>query len=230
MGKFWSRKFWLVYLLSFLFGYCLVAAAKPSEPLDTPLGDCFQLRSEYTKLSPIEGARFHWPLKDMPIMLIVDMSGEDLLIPTMAAAAWWNKQLGMTAFTVEKEPSPLAAIFLERSPGVVPIGVIEVAQEQCLVEKPATECYPRTEWGGDAIGRMKQAPIFFPPFYRGSHPRTWWLMAHELGHVLGLRHKKKGEGVMWNKPDLTDKADAPRLSPEDRTCIRDWYARTSTAG
>ncbi len=186
---------------------------------------------------PSCAAPVRWAPKDLPILLLVHPAASEWLIPTARAATHWNALLGFEAFHVSTVFHAEAEAFAYGvNPGVVPI-LGFVPSNACFDSDPKkrpqnTECFAHTSWRARIdTGQLVATPVYVPlmPMV-AQHPYSWWIMAHELGHVLGLGHDEQHHppeaprrSIMEPYIDLGRQDSTPPITQADLHRVREWY-------
>jgi predicted Zn-dependent protease len=149
----------------------------------------------------------HWEPEHLPIAIVLDetlsLGWNDAVVQ---AIAFWNRSLGIDVFNFlgdVEEP----AVFCSNSPGIVPV-------MPRLHDKHDAATFLRYD---EDTGRIMSAPIFVDP--NADQKLRYRVMAHELGHALGLAHFDAPVSVMFYKA-MTGEFT---LTNTERDLLKSWY-------
>lgn len=112
------------------------------------------------------GATLRQP--DLPVSVILSEEAFSYQVPVETAVAYWNAALGREAFRVGGSGKTGVLVSNDGS--------------DCKLER----CRAFTNvYASQVTGEIVTASMHLPPG-QAMHAHAWWMVAHELGHVLGL--------------------------------------------
>lgn len=171
------------------------------------------------------GERISWK-GELPVTMYLHESVPDKYIPAIkAAAATWDKAVGRSLFNIVTEPR-IKGPAVARKDGKNVIYFMQTWEANRPTEQGRTSLY----WVGDQIQeadiRIDAVPNRFDFYFdkKDKAPNGLnieALMLHELGHVLGLRHKDDGPSVMATY--LANDTDRIRATATDISDLRAEY-------
>lgn len=144
----------------------------------------------------VYGERISWK-GEIPVVMKIHNSVPDAYIPAIVAAAEsWNRTAGKTIIKIDT--TKIAGALEPRKDGVNIIYVLNTWESNKASEQARTSVY----WVGDVIQeadiRINDKNFDFYTSENTSHSgvNIEALLLHELGHVLGLKHKDTSGSVM----------------------------------
>ena len=169
------------------------------------------------------GERISWK-GDLPVTMYLHESVPDKDIPAIeAAAATWEKTSGKTLFKIVTEPR-IAGPANPHKDGKNVIYFMDTWEADKPLEQGRTSVY----WVGDQIQeadiRINAAPKRFK-YYTTPEEKSpdgvnlEALILHEMGHVLGLKHKDDSPSVMATYlANDTDRTETTTADVADLKC------------
>jgi hypothetical protein len=146
------------------------------------LAICFSVRDCVAQATPADkdlgfidndvGKPLHWG--ELPIRLVLDEAGPERFSAVAVAVHYLNDSIGRKAFVFDG-----------------------VGQETFMFWFSAPECREKgecrafTRLYSTSDGEIITAGVFIP-LELDTEPHAWWVIAHELGHVLGLADDPAG--------------------------------------
>lgn len=170
-------------------------------------------------LQNVYGERVSWK-RDVPVTIYLDVSVPDQYVSSIVAAAnTWEKTAGRKLFDIRTQKIKAGSPQKDRSNVIYWMSTWEGDR---MSEQARTNLY----WIGDQI---QEADIrinaskysFYITGQSGSGVNIEALVLHELGHVLGLKHKDSDGSVMATY--LAAGADRTALAPTDTTDLQCEY-------
>jgi hypothetical protein len=169
----------------------------------------------------VYGERISWK-GSVPVTMKIHSSVPDAYIPAIVAAAeTWNRTAGKTVLKIDttKDTGALEP----RKDGQNIIYMLNTWEANKTTEQARTSVY----WVGDVIQeadiRINDKNFNFYTSEIGSHSDVSIeaLILHELGHVLGLKHKDTSGSVMATY--LANGVDRTALADTDTTSLQCEY-------
>jgi hypothetical protein len=169
----------------------------------------------------VYGERISWK-GSVPVTMRIHSSVPDAYIPAIVAAAeTWNRTAGKTVLKIDttKDTGALEP----RKDGQNIIYMLNTWEANKTTEQARTSVY----WVGDVIQeadiRINDKNFNFYTSEVGSHSDVSIeaLILHELGHVLGLKHKDTSGSVMATY--LANGVDRTALAETDTTSLQCEY-------
>lgn len=154
-----------------------------------------------------DGERVHHSKQNLPLMVVWAPEMGGWLDSIRWCVDWWNEQVGTTVFIVGGQvQGEEAAAFGQGAPGIVP-----------LMPK-GRDAKPHTSLRVQANGLVLASPVFLDSERDEFFQRK--ILAHELGHCLGLAHDDSSDSVMY--PEIANPLYI-KLSRQDRKLLQRWY-------
>lgn len=155
------------------------------------------------------GASIFVPDAQLPAQVVLDADTLEWRWATGAAIAYVNDTVGREVLTLFPGRS---AIITERFGGDGCFGTTQ----RCA--------YTHTR-AVNGTGEILLSTIYLPDAPDlAAHPRAWWLLAHELGHALGL--DDDGNDVRSLMSETLDlRGDFPPFTSEDASRLIEQYGR-----
>lgn len=169
----------------------------------------------------VYGERISWK-GEIPVVMKIHDSVPEAYVPAIVAAAEsWNRTAGKTILKIDSTRIPGA---LEpRKDGQNIIYMLKEWESNKSTEQARTSVY----WVGDVIQeadiRINDKNFNFYTSETGSHSDVSIeaLILHELGHVLGLKHKDTSGSVMATY--LANGTDRTAVTETDSTSLQCEY-------
>lgn len=146
------------------------------------------------------GAPFHWDSRLFPIPVHVDDTLDpEIKMDVYRAIGWWNMTVGQSVFTyTEVDTCDLS--FWE--PGLY--GVVGLTSQTLGVARSGHVILGEAELflsshSGPMTGNTTAALVHLSPLAVGE--RRYYVILHELGHVLGLEHDRSDTSLMFPTMD-----------------------------
>jgi hypothetical protein len=169
----------------------------------------------------VYGERISWK-GEIPVVMKIHESVPDAYVPAIVAAAEsWNRTAGKTILKIDTTKIPGA--LSPRKDGQNIIYLLDTWEANKATEQARTSVY----WVGDVI---QEADIRINDknfnFYTSENPNhsdvsIEALLLHELGHVLGLKHKDTSGSVMATY--LANGVDRTTVAETDSTSLQCEY-------
>lgn len=162
-------------------------------------------------LQPADAARpLHWAREHMPVVVLTDVDAFGWSSEVEAGCKWWNAQVGLPLFVYQGEvptAAYAAAVLALERPGTVLVQIRAGTEGGGHTRLQYVR--ERGELGAAPISVGGDTPI-------GLRPRV---IAHELGHALGLAHDEAQTSVMAPVADGTPYY----VTTADRQLLHRWY-------
>lgn len=169
----------------------------------------------------VYGERVSWK-GEIPVVMKVHNSVPDAYIPAIVAAAEsWNRTAGKTILKIDTNKDQGALKPTQDRKNI--IYVLDTWESNKVTEQARTSVY----WMGDVIHeadiRINDKNFDFYTPENGSHSgvNLEALILHELGHVLGLKHKDTSGSVMATY--LANGVDRTAVTETDATSLQCEY-------
>lgn len=161
----------------------------------------------------------HWDRDDLPLLLVVDPAAEHWAPDIYAAAKWWNKKLGFTAFLYLGVKRPSLDMLTDGSIIIVtnfPWPDPSDPEFGRLAGRSETGLLSHRETGRTlrSIVFMTQNKEVFDDRFIAVR-----MVRHELGHVLGLAHDPFEDSLMF---PITNETPYD-VTDSDLEILRDLY-------
>jgi predicted Zn-dependent protease len=169
----------------------------------------------------VYGERISWK-GEVPVTMMIHTSVPDAYVPAIVAAAEsWNRTAGKTILKIDT--NKVAGALEPRKDGINIIYVLNTWEANKASEQARTSVY----WVGDVIQeadiRINDKNFDFYTSENTSHSgvNIEALLLHELGHVLGLKHKDTSGSVMATY--LANGVDRTAVTETDTAALQCEY-------
>ena len=208
----WQRQFILTLLVLPLLGMSLSACQRKEEAPEEQT-ECGFVQNVY-------GQRISWK-SNVPVQIYLHESFPDHMRPALEAAVKvWENRAGRALFALNYSQI-LTGPMIPRQDGRNILYWMDTWENEKASEQARTSVYWVSNEIQEADIRLNDKYFDFyletPAGNRDVHLES--LLIHELGHVLGLKHKDSGDSVMATYlSSLTMRNDIPEKDIDDLKC------------